>query len=68
MPEGRVKWFSETRGYGFIEQEDGSDIFVHHSAVKIDGYRTLREGDRVSYNVGTGKKGPAAEDVRRLIS
>ena len=66
MAEGTVKWFSERKGYGFIEQDDGGDIFVHHSAISMSGFRTLNEGDRVSFDVGEGNKGPAAENVTKL--
>jgi len=63
MATGTVKWFSKTKGYGFIEQEDGTDVFVHHSGINATGFKTLTEGDRVSFNVEQGKKGPAAVDV-----
>ena len=66
MAEGTVKWFSEKKGYGFIEQDDGADIFVHHSAINMPGFKTLYEGDRVSFDVGQGNKGPAAENVTKL--
>ena len=66
MAEGTVKWFSERKGYGFIEQDEGGDIFVHHSAINMSGFRTLHEGDRVSFDVGEGNKGPAAENVAKL--
>jgi CspA family cold shock protein len=66
VAEGTVKWFSEQKGYGFIEQDDGGDIFVHHSAINMPGFRTLREGDRVSFEVGEGTKGPAAQNVMKL--
>ncbi len=66
MAEGTVKWFSEQKGYGFIEQDEGGDIFVHHSAIDMPGFKTLSEGDRVSFDVGQGQKGPAAENVRKL--
>jgi cold shock protein len=64
MAEGKVKWFNDAKGYGFIQQEDGGpDVFVHHSAIKSDGFRTLKEGERVTFKVADGPKGPAAEDV-----
>ncbi len=63
MANGIVKWFSESKGYGFIEQEDGSDVFVHHSAIKAAGFKTLKEGDRVSFDIEQGQKGPAAANV-----
>jgi CspA family cold shock protein len=66
VAEGTVKWFSERKGYGFIEQDEGGDIFVHHSAISMSGFRTLNEGDRVSFDVGEGNKGPAAENVTKL--
>ena len=58
MANGIVKWFNEKKGYGFIEQEDGPDVFVHHSEINTPGFGTLREGDRVKFDVGQGKKGP----------
>jgi CspA family cold shock protein len=64
--EGTVKWFNESKGYGFISQENGSDVFVHYSAIQGDGFRTLNEGDRVSFDVGDGPKGPHAINVTRL--
>ena len=66
MAEGTVKWFSERKGYGFIEQDDGGDIFVHHSSINMAGFKTLNEGDRVSFEVGEGTKGPAAQNVRKI--
>ncbi len=66
MAEGTVKWFSERKGYGFIEQDEGGDVFVHHSAINMPGFKTLYEGDRVSFDVGQGTKGPAAENVTKL--
>jgi len=64
---GTVKWFNEQKGYGFIARESGQgDIFVHHSAITAEGFRSLSEGDRVEFIVGQGKKGPAAEEVRKL--
>ena len=67
MAEGTVKWFSEQKGYGFIEQDEGGDIFVHHSEINMAGFRTLAEGDRVSFEVGEGTKGPAAKNVKDLV-
>jgi CspA family cold shock protein len=64
--EGTVKWFNESKGYGFISQENGSDVFVHYSAIQGDGFRTLNEGDRVSFEIGDGPKGPHAINVTRL--
>jgi cold shock protein len=66
MPEGRVKWFNDKKGFGFIEQDSGKDLFVHHSAIQGEGFRSLAEGDRVSFDVVQGAKGPAAENVRKL--
>jgi CspA family cold shock protein len=63
MANGTVKWFSDRKGYGFIEQEDGSDVFVHHSGINGNGFKSLREGDRVSFDVEQGNKGPAAVNV-----
>jgi CspA family cold shock protein len=62
-----VKWFNADKGYGFIAPDDGTpDVFVHHSAIEIDGYRTLQDSQRVEYNVTRGPKGPQAEQVRPL--
>jgi CspA family cold shock protein len=66
LPEGTVKWFSNRKGYGFIEKDEGGDLFVHHSAITMDGYRTLEEGERVSFEIEEGDRGPAAKDVKRL--
>jgi CspA family cold shock protein len=66
MPEGKVKWFNDKKGFGFIEQDGGGDLFVHHSSIQGEGYKSLAEGDRVSFDVGKGAKGLAAENVRKL--
>jgi CspA family cold shock protein len=66
MSEGKVKWFNERKGFGFIEQEGGSDIFVHFSAIQSSGFKTLNEGQQVSFDVVQGKKGLEAENVRTL--
>jgi len=63
MASGTVKWFNEQKGYGFIKQDDGQDIFVHYSAITGAGFKTLKEGDKVTFEVGQGKKGPAATNV-----
>ena len=63
MAKGIVKWFDEKKGYGFIEQEDGPDVFVHHSGINAQGFKTLKEGDRVTFDLEKGKKGPAAVNV-----
>ena len=63
MANGVVKWFNEKKGYGFIEQDDGSDVFVHHSAINATGFRSLNEGDRVTFDIEQGRKGPAAVNV-----
>ena len=60
---GTVKWFNETKGYGFIAQEDGPDVFVHFSAIQGDGFKTLADGQKVQFTVTTGQKGPQAENV-----
>lgn len=66
MSEGKVKWFNESKGFGFIEKSEGGDIFVHFSAIQGAGFKTLAEGQSVSFDVVEGKKGPTAENVRAL--
>jgi len=63
---GTVKWFSNEKGYGFISRESGEDVFVHHSAIEAEGFRSLAEGDRVEFEVEAGRKGPSATQVRKL--
>ena len=63
MSTGTVKWFNERKGFGFIEQEDGQDVFVHHSGINATGFKSLSEGDRVTFDVVQGQKGPAAVNV-----
>ena len=65
MPRGKVKWFNDAKGYGFITPEDGSkDVFVHHTAIQADGFRTLAEGQKVEFDVNKGPKGLQAANVR----
>jgi CspA family cold shock protein len=66
MAEGTVKWFNDAKGFGFIEQDGGNDVFVHHTAINSDGFKSLAEGSRVSFEVVDGPKGPAAADVTQL--
>lgn len=63
MAEGTVKWFNEQKGFGFLTQENGPDVFVHFSAIKADGFKTLKEGQKVSFEIKDGPKGLAAENV-----
>lgn len=64
MASGRVKWFNNAKGYGFIEQEGGSDVFVHYSAIQGSGYRSLEEGQQVEFEISQGPKGPQAANVK----
>jgi cold shock protein len=66
MAEGTVKWFNEQKGFGFIEKAEGGDVFVHFSAIQASGFKTLTEGQRVSFDIAQGQKGPAAENVRPI--
>ena len=63
MAEGIVKWFNDSKGFGFIEQEEGDDVFVHHSGINASGFKSLSEGDRVSFEIEQGQKGLAAVNV-----
>jgi CspA family cold shock protein len=64
LAAGTVKWFNSEKGYGFISREEGPDVFVHYSAIQMNGYRTLEEGQQVEFDVGPGKKGEEAQNVR----
>ena len=67
MSEGRVKWFNESKGFGFIEVDgQDKDVFIHHSAIEMQGFRTLAEGQRVSFDIEQGQKGPSATNVKTL--
>ena len=67
MPTGKVKWFNERKGFGFITPDDGSDdLFIHHTEIKVDGYRSLHEDQEVEFEVGEGRKGPTANNVRPI--
>ena len=68
MPIGTVKWFNESKGFGFLEQEDGADVFVHYSGIVGDGFKTLREGDQVEFELEESDKGPRASNVRVVPS
>ena len=64
MVKGTVKWFNEKKGYGFLSQENGNDVFVHYTSIKADGFKTLKEGDSVEFEVQDGPKGPQAINVK----
>ena len=66
MEEGTVKWFNDQKGFGFIEREEGKDVFVHHSAITGSGFKSLSEGDRVRFDVEQGAKGPSAVNVTKI--
>ncbi len=66
MAKGKVKWFNDQKGYGFIQQENGPDVFVHHTAIVGDGFKTLAEGQAVEFEITTGEKGPRAANVVKL--
>ncbi|MCR2799525.1 MULTISPECIES: cold-shock protein [Microbacterium] len=66
MAQGTVKWFNAEKGFGFITQADGEDVFVHYSSIEMSGFRVLEEGQQVEFTLGTGQKGPQAEAVRPL--
>ena len=65
MAEGSVKWFNDSKGFGFIQQDDGPDVFVHFSAINMEGFKTLQEGDRVTFDIVEGQKGPQAANVQK---
>ena len=67
MEKGIIRWFDNKKGYGFIEQADGKDLFVHYSAITMEGYKTLKAKEEVEYEVVDGDKGPQAADVRRVV-
>lgn len=66
MAEGTVKWFNDAKGFGFIEQENGPDVFVHHSEIQGEGFKSLAEGGRVSFDATQGQKGPQASNVQKI--
>jgi len=66
MPEGTVKWFNDSKGFGFISRTDGNDVFVHHTSIQGEGFKSLAEGDRVQFDITEGPKGPQAANVRKL--
>ncbi|OHD63385.1 MAG: cold-shock protein [Spirochaetes bacterium RBG_13_51_14] len=66
MPQGKVKWFNEKKGFGFLSHDDGTDLFVHHSGIAGSGFKVLHEGDRVEFEIEQGEKGPRAISVRTI--
>jgi cold shock protein len=66
MAQGTVKWFNDAKGFGFISQDEGGDVFVHHSAIQGEGFKLLSEGQKVEFDVVNGQKGPAAANVRKV--
>lgn len=66
MAQGTVKWFNDSKGFGFIEQENGPDVFVHFSSIQADGFKSLAEGDKVSFDITDGQKGPQAANVTKI--
>lgn len=66
MPSGTVKWFNDTKGFGFISSDEGTDVFVHQTAIMAEGHRTLREGERVEFELVDGEKGPKAQNVKSI--
>ena len=66
MPEGTVKWFNDSKGFGFIQSDEGGDVFVHQSEIQMEGYRSLQEGARVTFEMTRGEKGPKAAKVKMI--
>ena len=66
MPQGTVKWFDDAKGFGFLQEDGGGDVFVHHSEINMEGFKTLSEGDRVEFESTQGPKGPKAVNVRKI--
>ncbi len=66
MAQGTVKWFNDAKGFGFVQQDNGPDVFVHHTAITMDGFRSLQEGDRVEFEIKEGPKGLQAANVRKV--